>query len=90
MPDAPKVTLSYAFLEGAGGGTHVEIRLARPKPKDRAFLEQVGAEFEKDMTSEAVILRQMLDAQQAAAAAVAEPPLPASAERFLSQPVAAR
>jgi hypothetical protein len=41
------------------------------------------------MTSEAVILRQMLDAQQAAAAAVAEPPLPASAERFLSQPVAA-
>jgi hypothetical protein len=34
MPDAPKVIMSYAFLEENPGATHIEIRLARPKPKD--------------------------------------------------------
>jgi hypothetical protein len=48
IPDAPKVILTYAFLEGAGGGTHIEIRVAKPKPKDKAFLEKVGAEFQKE------------------------------------------
>ena len=46
MPGAPKVVLTYAFLESAGGGTHIEIRVARPKPKDKAFLEQVGPVFQ--------------------------------------------
>ena len=29
MPDAPKVLMSYAFSETDGGGTHVEIRIAK-------------------------------------------------------------
>jgi uncharacterized protein YndB with AHSA1/START domain len=45
IPDAPKVILTYAVLESAGGCTHVEIRVAKPKPKDRAFLEKVGAKI---------------------------------------------
>jgi hypothetical protein len=47
MPDAPKVIMSYAFLEEIPGATHIEIRLARPKPRDQAFLDHVGAEFQK-------------------------------------------
>ncbi len=35
-----EVILTYAFLESARGCTHVEIRIAKPKPKDRAFLEK--------------------------------------------------
>jgi hypothetical protein len=87
IPDAPKVMLTYAFLESAGGGTHVEIRVAKPKPKDRAFLEKVGAEFQKTITSEVATLRLMLEGQEGASAVVEEATLPVSAERFLTQPV---
>jgi uncharacterized protein YndB with AHSA1/START domain len=90
MPGAPKVLMTYAFSESAGGGTHVEIRVAKPKPKDKAFLEQVGPEFHKDITREVATLRQILEGQQGATAGVEEPALPASAERFRTQPVRAR
>jgi uncharacterized protein YndB with AHSA1/START domain len=90
MPDAPKVLMTYAFSENAGGGTHIEIRVAKPKPKDQAFLEQVGPEFQKNITSEVATLRLMLEGQQGAAAGGEEPALPISGERFLTQPVHAR
>lgn len=89
MPDAPKVVMTYAFSETASG-THVEIRVAKPRPKDRAFLEQVGPEFAKTITSEVAALRLMLEGQQGAAAPVEEPILPVSAERFSTQPVRQR
>jgi len=87
MPDAPKVLMTYAFSEGPGGETHVEIRVAKPKPKDQAFLDQVGPEFHKNITNEVATLRRMLEQQQAAGGSVEEPDLPVSAERFLTQPV---
>jgi uncharacterized protein YndB with AHSA1/START domain len=87
IPGAPKVILTYAFLERAGGGTHIEIRVAKPKPKDRAFLEQVGAEFQKTITSEVATLRTMIEGQSGPPAAVEEPMLPVSGERFLTQPI---
>ena len=90
MPDAPKVLMSYAFSERADGGTHVEIRVAKPKPKDKAFLEQVGPEFHKHITSEFATLRGMLEGQQEAWVVSEKPALPSSAERFLTQPIRAR
>jgi hypothetical protein len=78
--------MTYAFLENAGGGTHVEIRLAKPKPKDRAFLEHVGAEFQKKIMSEVLTLRTMIEGQNGPPAAVEEPTLPVSEKRFLVQP----
>jgi len=86
MPDAPKVLMTYAFSESAGGGTHIEIRVAKPKPKDQAFLDHVGPEFQKHITSEVATLRGMIEGQQDAAG-VEEADLPVSAERFLTQPV---
>ena len=79
--------MTYAFSESAGADTHIEIRVAKPKPKDKAWLEQVGAEFQKHITSEVATLRLMLEGQQGAPAVVEEPTLPVSAERFLTQPV---
>ena len=49
--------MTYAFSESAGGGTHIEIRVAKPKPKDQAFLDHVGPEFQKNITSEVATLR---------------------------------
>jgi len=83
------VILTYAFLESAGGCTHVEIRIANPKPKDHAFLEKVGAEFQKTITNEVATLRLMIEGQKGASA-VEEPTLPVSAERFLTRPVRAQ
>jgi uncharacterized protein YndB with AHSA1/START domain len=87
MPGAPKVLMTYAFSEIAGDGTHIEIRVAKPKPKDKAFLEHVVPEFQKTITAEVATLRLMLEGQKGAPALVEEPALPVSAERFLTQPV---
>jgi uncharacterized protein YndB with AHSA1/START domain len=74
MPDAPKVPMSYAFLEQAGGGTKVEIRLAKPKPKDEAFFDKVVGNFKEHITHEVDVLKGILAEQVAAAGE--EPPLP--------------
>lgn len=86
MPGAPKILMTYAFADTADG-THIEIRVAKPKPKDKAFLEHVGAEFHKTITSEIAALKRMIEGQDGGAAA--EPALPHSAERFLTEPVRA-
>jgi uncharacterized protein YndB with AHSA1/START domain len=87
-PGAPKILMSYAFDERADGGTHFEVRFAKPKPKDLPFLEHVWPNVQGKFTGEFEILRSLL-AEQAKAAAD-EPPLPVSRERFLTQPVRAR
>jgi hypothetical protein len=89
-PGAPKVLMTYAFSQNADEGTHIEIRVAKPKPKDKAWLEQVGAEFQKHITSEVATLRLILEAQADASAMVDESSLPVSAKRFLTQPFNAR
>lgn len=61
MPRAPKVLMSYVFSAKEDGGTHVEIRIAKPKPRDRAFLDQVGGEFRKTITAEVATLGRMLE-----------------------------
>lgn len=89
MPGAPKVLMTYAFMESADGGTRIEIRLGKPKPKDREFLEHAGAEFKKNITNEVAALRVMLEGQKGATV-IEEAALPVSAERFLTQPIQAR
>lgn len=89
MPDAPKVIMSYAFIEETRGATHIEIRLAKPKPKDQAFLDHVGGEFKKTITAEIETLRQMLEGQDAQPA-VEEPMLPMPAARFRTEAVQMR
>lgn len=84
MPNAPKILMSYAFAERADGGTHIEIRIAKPKPKDAAFLEHVAPVFHKDITGEIEKLRALLEGQTPAPGGLEEPALPASKERFLS------
>ena len=40
-PDAPKILMTYAFDEREDGGTHFEVRFAKPKPKDLPFYEHM-------------------------------------------------
>ena len=79
--------MSYAFVQNADRGTHIEIRVAKAKPKDKAFLEHVVEEFRKNITNEIANLRQMLEQGDEADGAIDELKLPVSAERFLTSPV---
>ena len=81
VPKAPKIIMTYAFLATSSGGTRVELRVARPRPRDRAFVEHVCAEFQKTITSEVAALRLMIEGQDLSPLVVEEPALPAPAER---------
>jgi uncharacterized protein YndB with AHSA1/START domain len=90
IPGAPKITLTHAFEERADGGTHFEIRFAKPKPKDLPFFERVWPNVESNFDVGLDIVRSILEEQAAASDAADEPSIPASRERFLTQPVHAR
>ena len=90
IPGAPKIPLSYTFEEKSDGGTHFEFRVAKPKPKDLAFYGRVRPMVEQNYTAGLDILRSMAAEQLTASAHEEERPLPASRERFLTQPLHAR
>ena len=78
MPGAPKILMSYAFSENGDGVTHIEIRIAKAKAKDTAFLEHAFAEFRKNITAEITKLGQLLEhADKEAAQYELEPSVPA-------------
>jgi uncharacterized protein YndB with AHSA1/START domain len=87
IPGAPKFLVTYAFDERDDGGTHFEFRVAKPKPKDLAFYEQVWPTVEKNFNVGFEILRTMLAERAEASKAEDEPSLPVSRERFLTDPV---
>ena len=86
IPGSPKILMTYAFEERKDGGTHVELRVARPKPKDMPFLEQILPTAQNNYNAAFQALRAMLEGQTGALA-VDEPSLPVSSGRFLTQPV---
>jgi hypothetical protein len=86
VPNAPRVTMTYAFQE-TPTGTHIEIRFAKPKPKDRPFVEQMAPMWTQQFTAAVNTLRSILERDSGAPAIVDEPAIPVSSERFLTQPV---
>jgi hypothetical protein len=63
------------------------MRVAKPKPKDKAFVDQAGAKFNENITKAIGDLRLMVEDQQTSLSVIDEPPLIASSERFLTKPV---
>jgi uncharacterized protein YndB with AHSA1/START domain len=89
-PGAPKILMSYAFEERADAGTHFEFRIAKPKPKDLSFYQQVRPTVEANYTVGLDILRSMVAERLTASTVEDEPSLPVSRDRFLTQPLHAR
>ena len=80
IPGAPKIILTHAFQDWINGVTHIEMRVAKPKPEDEAFVDQAGSKFKENITKAIGDLRLMLEGQQTSTAVIAEPPLiPSSA-----------
>ena len=79
----PKATATDAFSATEGGGARIEIRLAKPKPKDQAFVDQVAPPFAERITKEVATLRQLLAQQELPSGLVDEPAPP---ERLIHRP----
>ncbi len=63
------------------------MRIAKPKPKDKAFVDQAGAKFKEDITKAVGKLRTLLEGQETPVAPLDEPPLLPANERFLTEPM---
>ena len=87
IPGAAKVVMTRALEERPDGTTHLEMRIAKPKAKDKAFLDQVAPKFADDVTKGIATLRKLLEARQTSVAVIDEPALKSSNERFLTEPV---
>jgi hypothetical protein len=79
--------MTHAFQDLPNGATRIEMRVAKPRPKDKAFVDETGAKFKESITEAIGSLRLMLAEQPASISAVDEPPLIASSERFLTEAV---
>jgi uncharacterized protein YndB with AHSA1/START domain len=90
IPGSPKILMTYAFEERSDGGTHVELRVAKPKPKDMPFLEKIMPTAQTNYNAGFQTLRSMLEGQSGAPAVVDEPSLPVSGDRFHKQPIHAQ
>ncbi len=87
MPGAPKIVMTRALQERPDGTSRLEFRIAKPKPKDAAFVDHAGAKFKEDVTAGIAKLRAILAGQPPSAAVIDEPPLLPTSERFLTEPV---
>ena len=83
----PKIVMTRAVEDAPNGATHLEMRVAKPKPKDKGFVDQAGAKFKQDITRAIGKLREMLERQQTSVAPIDEPPLLPANERFLTAPL---
>jgi hypothetical protein len=79
--------MTRALEERPNGTTHLEMRIAKPNAKDKAFLDQVAPKFQEDVTKAIATLRQLLEGQQTSVAVIDEPALKFLNERFLTEPV---
>jgi hypothetical protein len=79
--------MTQAFQDRINGATRIEMRVAKPKPKDKAFVEQAGAKFKENITKAIGNLRLMVEGRQSFLPAIDEPPLIGSSDRFLTEPV---
>jgi hypothetical protein len=79
--------MTHAFQDWINGATHMEMRVAKPKSKDTAFVDQAGAKFRDNITKAIGSLGLMIEDQETSPSVIDEPPLIGSSKRFLAEPV---
>ena len=91
IPDVPKLLNTYQLTDLGDGRTHIEFRIARSKAKkDQAMAESLVQDLDTDIEVDITALARLVTAAAAAAAATelpAEPELPASHNRMVTEPI---
>ena len=80
VPGAAKITMTRVFEDRPDGTTHLEMRVAKPKPKDKEFVDRSGAKFAESLTKAIEDFRRVLAEQPTSIPAIDEPPLRAVKE----------
>jgi hypothetical protein len=89
QPDWPRITYSQVLEERPDGGTHVEFRMAKPRPRDReAFLAMVPA-LEGMLDHSFAAIAPLLEAESEARRAGDGVEVPEGKGRFATEPVTA-
>jgi hypothetical protein len=87
LPGGPKVLFTSMFTERPEGVTHVEIRVGKAPGREKDASDDLVAGLRHVLTDMMETYRSILDRQMGSPAAVEEPPMPLSSERFLTNPV---
>jgi uncharacterized protein YndB with AHSA1/START domain len=91
IPDAPKLLNSFQLTDLGDGRTRIEFRLARPRArKDRAMAESLVENLDTTIEADIAALARLVNAAAEAVAAAdlpAEPDLPASRNRMVTEPI---
>jgi uncharacterized protein YndB with AHSA1/START domain len=84
-PGAPKILMSYVFTDAHDGGTRAEIRVAKPKARDKLFVDHAAHHFAEAITAEIEVLRTLIETRPAADGTEPLPPIPQ--RRFPDNPM---
>lgn len=91
MPGAPRIVMTDALRPLPHGGTEVELRIGRPRPRERAAFEQILAGLEPELAAAVESLVDLLEQEAVRRGSdQLDEPLPEpSRRRFASEPVLA-
>jgi uncharacterized protein YndB with AHSA1/START domain len=89
VPGVPKMTHTWVLEDGPDGGTHVELRFARPKPRNRALFAQMLPMLQEMIDHSHDAIAPLLEAEAAAARTGDGVAVPVSGGRFATEPVRA-
>ena len=85
IPGAPKLVHRYGLIDTPDGGTHAELRIAKPRPKDRVAFDQISGPLSGMVQHSMDAILPLLAAEAARAGDDVE--IPASRGRFATEPV---
>jgi hypothetical protein len=88
MPDSPKIVITDRLTALPNGGTQVDVRLAKPKPKERAKFEELREMLVGMIQASATAIHDLAEAKlREGGGGMDQPALPKSVGRFISEPV---
>ncbi|MEX1180156.1 MAG: DUF2652 domain-containing protein [Cucumibacter sp.] len=87
VTEGDPILITYVLSDAPGGGTHVEARFGEPSEAARVHFEALRPVLEQAYPLPIDTLKGLMAGRQESEGVIAEPSLPQSSERFISQPV---
>jgi uncharacterized protein YndB with AHSA1/START domain len=74
-PNAPQIIMTRAVTEGTAGGSVLEMRVAKPEPEHKEFVDKAAEKFAANMVACIERLQHTVKDKPVSRAAIEEPPL---------------
>jgi hypothetical protein len=86
-PNAPQIIMTRAVTEGTAGGSVLEMRVAKPEPEHKEFVDKAAEKFGANMVACIARFQNTVKDKPVSLAVIAEPPLLPKQGRFLTKPM---